>query len=73
MGVNTDLMAASKDALRAMIQYLSDSYDLSPEDAYLLSSLVVDLKISEVVDAPNWIVSAYVPLAIFDQHPGHRH
>jgi acetamidase/formamidase len=25
----------------------------------------VDLKISEVVDAPNWIVSSYLPLAIF--------
>jgi acetamidase/formamidase len=24
-----------------------------------------DLKISEVVDAPNWIVSFYMPLAIF--------
>jgi acetamidase/formamidase len=25
----------------------------------------VDLKISEIVDAPNWIVSAYLPLGIF--------
>jgi acetamidase/formamidase len=27
--------------------------------------VAVDLKIS-AVDAPNWIVSAYLPLAIFD-------
>ncbi|WP_119069577.1 acetamidase/formamidase family protein [Rubrobacter indicoceani] len=65
MGVNTDLMEASRDAVRAMISHLTETYDMSPEDAYLLSSLVVDLKISEVVDAPNWIVSAYLPLAIF--------
>jgi acetamidase/formamidase len=26
---------------------------------------VVDLKISEIVDQPNWIVSSYLPLAIF--------
>jgi acetamidase/formamidase len=25
----------------------------------------VDLKISEIVDQPNWIVSSYLPLAIF--------
>jgi acetamidase/formamidase len=34
-------------------------------EAYVLASLVVDLKISEVVDTPNWIVSSYLPLAIF--------
>jgi acetamidase/formamidase len=25
----------------------------------------VDLKISEVVDAPNWVVSAFLPLSLF--------
>ena len=28
-------------------------------------SVAVDLKISEVVDTPNWVVSAFLPLAIF--------
>ena len=36
----------------------------SKEDAYCLASVAVDLKISEVVDAPNWIVSAFLPLEI---------
>jgi acetamidase/formamidase len=31
----------------------------------VLASLVVDLKISEIVDQPNWIVSSCLPLAIF--------
>ena len=31
----------------------------------MLASLVVDLKISEIEDQPNWIVSSYLPLAIF--------
>ena len=35
------------------------------DEAYMLSSVVVDLKISEVVDKPNWIVSAYLPQKIF--------
>ena len=65
MGVNTDLMEATKDAVRAMVEHISANYGLEPVEAYALASLVVDLKISEVVDAPNWIVSAYLPLAVF--------
>jgi acetamidase/formamidase len=48
-----------------MIDHLSETYDLSREDAYVLSSLRVDLKISEVVDAGQYVVSAVLPLAIF--------
>lgn len=40
---------------------------LTPEDAYLLSSVAGDLKISEIVDQPNWIVSFFMPLAIFQR------
>jgi len=65
MGVNPDLMVAAQDSVRAMIEHLSTIYGLDPVEAYVLSSLVVDLKISEVVDAPNWIVSSYLPLSIF--------
>jgi acetamidase/formamidase len=43
----------------------SGSYGLSRQEAYVLCSVAVDLKISEVVDAPNWIVSAYLPLVLF--------
>ncbi|MFB6149394.1 MAG: acetamidase, partial [Halobacteriales archaeon] len=32
---------------------------------YILCSAIVDLKINEVVDAPNWVVSAYLPESIF--------
>ncbi|HEV2742073.1 MAG TPA: acetamidase/formamidase family protein, partial [Rubrobacter sp.] len=65
MGVNTDLMQATKDSVRAMVEHISTTYGIEPVEAYVLASLVVDLKISEVVDAPNWIVSSYLPLAIF--------
>jgi acetamidase/formamidase len=65
MGVNTDLMQAAKDSLRAMVEYISATYRLEPVEACVLASHVVDLKISEVVDAPNWIVSSYLPPAIF--------
>jgi acetamidase/formamidase len=48
-----------------MIDHLGSEHGLSPEDAYLLCSLVVDLKISEIVDAGVYIVSALLPEAIF--------
>ncbi len=64
-GVSPDLMAAARDAVRRMIDYLGREHGLSAIDAYLLCSVAADLKISEIVDAPNWIVTAYCPLSIF--------
>jgi acetamidase/formamidase len=64
-GVGPDLYIAAQEAVRAMIDHLAESYDLSREDAYVLSSLSVDLKISEIVDAGQYVVSAVLPLAVF--------
>lgn len=64
MGVTTDLMTASQDAVRAMIDLLGREYGLEPADAYLLCSVAVDLKISEVVDLGTWVVSAYLPKSV---------
>jgi acetamidase/formamidase len=64
-GVGPDLYAASQDALRAMIEYLTVTRPLSREDAYVLASLCVDLKISEIVDAGQYVVSAVLPLSVF--------
>ncbi|MCF8567659.1 acetamidase/formamidase family protein [Alicyclobacillus tolerans] len=64
-GVGPDLMAAAQDALRAMVDHVSRKYEMSSEDAYLLASLCVDLKISEIVDAGQYVVSALLPLAVF--------
>jgi acetamidase/formamidase len=64
-GVASDLMQAARDAIRDMIDYLGREYRLAPELAYCLCSVAVDLRISEIVDMPNWLVSAYLPRAIF--------
>ncbi len=64
-GVGPDLYRNAQDAIRAMIAHLTETYGLSGEDAYLLCSLVVDLKISEIVDAGEYVVSALLPEAIF--------
>ncbi len=64
-GVGPDLFLGAQEAVRAMVDHLSAEHGLSPEDAYLLCSLCVDLRISEVVDAGQYVVSALLPLAIF--------
>ncbi len=64
-GVGPDLMQASKDAVRSMLEHLHKTYGLSYEDAYLLSSVACDLRISEIVDLPNWLVGFYLPLGLF--------
>ena len=45
--------------------YLGKEKDLGREDAYILCSLAADLKISQIVDQPNWGVSAYLSLSVF--------
>jgi acetamidase/formamidase len=64
-GVGPDLHKAAQDAVRAMIAHLSEAHRLSAQDAYVLASLCVDMKISEIVDAGQYIVSALLPLAVF--------
>jgi acetamidase/formamidase len=64
-GVGPDLLEASRQAIRQMIAYLRAEHGLSAPHAYILCSAVVDLAISEVVDGPNWVVSAVLPLAVF--------
>jgi acetamidase/formamidase len=64
-GVGPDLYKAAQEAVRAMIAYLGDRHEVPPQDAYILASLCVDLKISEIVDAGQYVVSALLPLAVF--------
>jgi acetamidase/formamidase len=48
-----------------MIDHLGTERGFSREEAYIICSVAADLKISEIVDAPNWIVSAFMPDSIF--------
>jgi acetamidase/formamidase len=62
-----DLYVNAQNAIRYMIDYLVRDHQLEPEEAYVLCSVATDLRISEIVDAPNWVVSAYTPLSIFEE------
>jgi len=65
-GVGPDLMGAARDAVRRMIDWLGREHGLAAVDAYLLCSIAIDLRISEIVDMPNVVVTAHCPLGIFD-------
>ena len=65
MGVRDDLMDAAKDAVRRLIEHLHDRRGLSRPEAYVLCSVAADLKINEIVDEPNWVVSAYIADSLF--------
>jgi acetamidase/formamidase len=60
-----DLYASSQQAIRYLIEHIVEERGLSREQAYIICSVAADLKISEIVDAPNWIVSAFLPESIF--------
>ena len=62
--VPNDLTLAARNALLAMIAHIETrGYDR--QQAYAICSVAVDLRISQVVDVPNFIVTALLPLDIF--------
>jgi len=61
-----DLNVACRNALLNMINYVADWRGYSREQAYALTSVAVNLRVSQVVDVPNLVVSAFLPLDIFE-------
>jgi formamidase len=61
-----DLTLATRAAILEMIAYLCATRGLTQEQAYVLVSVAVDLRLSEIVDVPNPLVSALLPLDIFE-------
>ena len=68
-GVADDLLEAARLAVRSMIDHLEAERGLSRSDAYLLCSAAVDLKVNQVVNEPNYTVSAYLPESLFPDGP----
>lgn len=60
-----DLHHNAQSAVRYMIEHLVQERNLSREEAYVLCSVCVDLKITEIVDSPNWMVAAFLPECVF--------
>ena len=65
-GIGPDLMQGAKHAVSGMIERLGTLHGLAAAEAYMLCSVCADLRISEIVDQPNWVVSLYFPKIVFD-------
>jgi formamidase len=61
-----DLTLAARNALLNMIDHLQQHGGWTRQQAYAICSVAVDLKVSEVVDVPSFVVSAFLPLDIFE-------
>lgn len=64
-GIGPDLMTGAREAVMRMIDLLSAEHGMNPVDAYMLCSVCGDLRISEIVDMPNWVVTFYFPRIVF--------
>jgi acetamidase/formamidase len=65
-GVGPDLMTGAREAVSRMIDLLIAQHGLNAVDAYMLCSVCGDLRISEIVDQPNWMMSFYFPRIVFE-------
>lgn len=65
-GIGPDLMEAARAAVCSMVDLLTRQQHLQAVDAYMLCSVCGDLRISEIVDVPNWTVSFYFPRMVFE-------
>jgi acetamidase/formamidase len=65
-GIGSDLMEGAKAAVSGMVELLSKRHKIAPVEAYMLCSVCGDLRISEIVDMPNWVVSFYFPRVVLE-------
>ena len=65
--LSNDLDLAARNAVDGIIEYIMAHYGYSRNQAYVIASVAVDLRISQLVDTPN--VTAILPLDIFTTPP----
>ena len=65
-GIGPDLMSGARIAVSEMVELLSRRHGYAPIDAYMLCSVCADLRISSIVDVPNWVVSFYFPRIVLE-------
>lgn len=70
--LSEDVTLAARDALLQMIDWLVRNKGLTRQQAYALASVAVDLRISNLVDTPNFAVSAILDLGVFERGRGHH-
>ena len=65
-GIGPDLFEGARAAVSGMIDLLCKRYQMTAVEAYMLCSVCADLRINEIVDIPNWVVSLYFPRVVLE-------
>ncbi|KAM0262805.1 hypothetical protein ACHAQJ_001599 [Trichoderma viride] len=73
LGIDPDLLEATRKAVRGIIEYMVQTKNLTYVEAYMLASVSISLRVSEVVNIPNYAISASVPLNIFTNDANNSH
>lgn len=60
-----DINLAARNAVEGIVDYIVSTYGYNRQQAYVIASVAVDIRISQLVDAPNVGVTALLPLDIF--------
>jgi formamidase len=68
VGIATDVRDAARRAVESLVEWLVDTRGFDFAAAYVLCSVAADLSISEIVNAPHPLVSASLPLDVFEDH-----
>lgn len=63
--MSEDLTIAARDALSRMLDYIEREHGLTRQQAYILASVAVDLRVGQVVDVPNYVVTAVLNEDVF--------
>ena len=64
--LSNDINLAARNALDGIVDYIMATYGYDRLQAYIIASVAVDLRIGQLVDAPNVGVTAILPLDIFE-------
>jgi formamidase len=65
--LSNDLTLAARNSLIQMLDWLQATKGLSKEQAYVVTSVACDLRVGNVVDVPNYLVSTICPMEIFNK------
>lgn len=66
LGIHADPREAARMALRGLLDWLQKAKGLTRVEAYMLASVAASLRMSEVVDMPNFAISCSIPLSTFE-------
>ena len=67
--LSRDVNLAARNALDDMLDYIATTYGYTRAQAHVIASVAVDLRIGQLVDAPNVGVTAILPLDVFEKAP----